>query len=257
MKKESEGLHAVHEQEKTSVEELLKNTEKRLKDAEAQNDVLHQQLQTLGDLAEKEQAARVDAAAGEPGAETATEGESAEIKTLNKSISELREVIRYLRSEKEMIQAQVDAAKRGAEREKASASVYKRSLDEARAELEVLTNSALSTSEGPDVKDLTEKLKSSEDQLKLLTDSNQLLRDEADKLKKSITSLQVELDASKQSVAPAEQRLRQLEADKKTHESEKKSLTEEVESWKDRVKKLVSKFNQVSLRVHEGHSLSF
>ena len=119
----------------------MKSAEKRLKDAMAQNDVLHNQLNAMGELADKDQAARIEAAAGEATADEAAEGDSAEIKALNKTISELREIIRYLRSEKEMIQAQVDAAKRTAERERTSASLYKRSLDEARAELQVLTNS--------------------------------------------------------------------------------------------------------------------
>lgn len=227
------------------MEEALQNAEKRLKDAQDQNEVLHSQLETFGQLEEKTQASRVAAAAGDGEVDDPASSTNAEVNALNKTITELREVVRFLRSEKEMIQAQVDAAKRAAERERAAATVIKRSLDEARAELQVLTSVSNTSAESTDVKELTEKFQSAEDQLNLLRDSNQLLREEAEKLQKSLVSVQSELDASKQSAQPAEKRLREVEVEKASLEAEKASLKREIESWKKRVQTLVTNFNQV------------
>jgi nucleoprotein TPR len=186
VKKESDGLRSEHEKEKASLQEALEGTEKRLKEAQMQNDLLHSQLQDLGALAEKNVASRIAAAAGEADASESDPGDNKEIKALTKTMSELRQIVRILRTDKEMMQAQVDAAKRTAEREKAAGTVTKRSLDEARAELQVLTNSSSTKYDDPDAKNLATKLQAAEDQLTLLRDSNQLLRDEADKLKQSL-----------------------------------------------------------------------
>lgn len=207
--------------------------------------MLHSQLETLGELAEKNQESRVSAAAeGEAG--LSAESSDAEVAALNKTISELREVVRFLRSEKEMNQAQLDAAKRTAERERSAAAVIKRSLDEARAELEILSRAGQEKAEGSDTKELAARLQSTEDQIKLLRDSNQLLREENEKLQKSVTSLENELDASKKSLQPGQKRLHDLEVEKASLEAEKASLNREIESWKGRVQSLVTKFNQVS-----------
>ena len=249
LKKEVEELHSSFEEEKKSVEEALENAEKRLKDAQAQNEVLHSQLETLGELAEKQQESRVAAAADADGSEAPAEGKDAEINALNKTISELREVVRFLRSEKEMNQAQLDAAKRTAERERAAANIAKRSLDEARAELEIAGKAGTAAGDESNSKELAEKLQSAEDQLQLLRDSNHLLREENEKLHKSITALQNEVDASKKSSQPGEKRVRELEVEKASLEAEKASLTREIESWKGRVQSLVTKFNQVSVLI--------
>jgi len=219
-----------------------------LKDAQAQNDLLHSQLETLGQLAEKNQAARVSEAAGDAGTDAEGSGDSSETNALNKTITELREVVRFLRSEKEMLHAQVDAAKRTAERERAAATVIKRSLEEARAELQVLTTSVSKADVGEsELRELKNKLNSSEDQLNLLRDSNQLMREESEKLQKSLALLKSELEASKKATEPAEKRHRELAAEKAALEMEKESLKREIDSWKGRVQSLVSNFNQVSL----------
>ena len=207
--------------------------------------MLHSQLETLGQLADKTQAARIEAAAGNAESGDPASTGNAEVNALNKTVTELREVVRFLRSEKEMIQAQVDSANRTAQRERAASTVIKRSLDDARAELQALANVSNTIAEGTDVKELNEKLQSAEDQLKLLRDSNQLLREEAEKLQLSLATVQSELDASKQSAQPAAKRLRETEVEIASLEAEKASLQREIESWKKRVQSLVSNFNQV------------
>ena len=233
------------EEEKNALGGTIKDLEKSLEDARSQNTLLHSQLATLGDQIEKIQSDKVEAAVA-----SGVEGEGEpETETLRKQISELREVIRFMRSEKEMSQAQVDAARRTAEREKAAAAVTKRSLDEARAELKVLRSQQATAraevSNDDRNKNLAEKLEASNEQLTLLRESNSLLREETDKLQALVTSLQSELADVKASVAPAEKKQKELEVDKAALEAEKASLSRELEAWKGRVHSLVSQFDQV------------
>lgn len=240
-------------EQKKSFEETVKNLEKSLEDSRSQNAVLHRQLAAQGDELERLQSGRIDAAAaatddtpaGE--AEIGAESLRKEIESLRSQRAELRELVRFVRSENEMSKAQADAAGRTAEREKAAAAVTKRSLDEARAELKILQSSQanVAESDSSQVKDLTDKLNAANEQLTLLSESNKLLREETDKLQATASSVQAELSSIKSSVAPNEKKLTELESDKSALEAEKASLTRELEDWKRRVNSLVSKFNQV------------
>jgi nucleoprotein TPR len=124
---------ASFEAKKAEMESREKEYEKNLDDTRAQNALLHGQLETINKQIERIQSGKGGMAED---AEGMTEADS-----LHKTISELREVVRFVRADKEMIQNQLDSARRAAERERASAAIAKRSLEEARAELKVLQES--------------------------------------------------------------------------------------------------------------------
>ena len=174
---------------------------------------------------------------------------------LRKTVTDLREMVRFLRSEREMYEAQLESSRRTSERERAAAAVTKRSLDEARAELQILQNQGRSAdkenakSVGEREADAT-KIRKAEEQLVLLRESNKLLREEAEKTAKSLQAALLELDTKKKSAAPTEARCRQLEVDKAALEAEKESLAREVDAWKGRVQSLVSKFNTIDPEEH-------
>uniref|UniRef100_A0A6U1SP83 Uncharacterized protein n=1 Tax=Cyclophora tenuis TaxID=216820 RepID=A0A6U1SP83_CYCTE len=146
--------------EKAAFEEDVKKAKQNLKETRAQNELLHKQMEALSSQLEKKQADRVEAAAD--GKETTTE----EITALNKTVSELREVIRFMRLQNDIEQSQLDAARRTAKREKAAAAVAKQSLEEALAELKVVQE--LTPEASQEAKFEHEKLTKAEDQLTLL-----------------------------------------------------------------------------------------
>lgn len=246
LKQELEESRQVWNQEKAALQEATKLAEDRLKGARDQNAALHKQLETLGEMVEKNQAARVETAAGS----TTTSDETGD---LQKVIAELREVVKFLRSENEMVQAQMEHAKRTADRERAAANIVKRSLEEARAELQILQSRCQGTTNGTEeqLKETKAKLEASEDQINLLRDSNKLLREETEKLQGLLASANKEVEEAKASFEPAEKMKHDLELKIASLESERASLARDLEDWKNRVKSLVSKFNQVDPEEHK------
>ena len=245
LKSELAQQKTILEEEKEALENSLRTYQKNLEDTRAQNTLLHGQLEKIGDQIEKIQSVR----AAEAAEGTASE-ESVSDTAMQKTVSELREVVKFVRSEKEMIQAQLDTERRAAERERAASAVAKRSLDEARAELKVLQeNSQRSVVGDTNVEELQLKLQEAQEQTRLLGDSNSHLREELGKVKKSTSDLNAQLELAKKNAEPAEKRQHELEAEKAGLVAEKESLLREVSDWKGRVQSLVSKFNQVSFLI--------
>jgi len=254
---EFEGEKKLAEESKSRLEESLKETEKRLEEVRSQNNLLHSQMEALTATVEKYQNDKI-ASVPEEGAESAATDESTEDSSvLRKTISDLREMVRFLRSEREMYEAQLESARRTSERERAAAAVTKRSLDEARAELQVVqTRAGDNGTDKENTRSASEreadanKIRKAEEQLVLLRESNKLLREEAEKTAKSLQEAQKELDAKKKSAAPTEAKCRQLQVNKSALEAEKASLAREVDAWKARVQSLVSKFNTIDPEEH-------
>ena len=228
--------------EKEKLTKSMKEMEERLVQTREQNDLLLAQLTALGDQVELAQSDKIEAASGDAVS-------SDEVETLRKAVSDLREVVKFMRSERGMNDAKIDAARRTAEREKAAAAVTKRSLDEARAEIKILLEQKPSEA-GTASTDTEDKLKKAEDQITLLQESNRLLRDEGKKLQKSVASIQAQLADEKTSVAPLEKKHKDLSVENAALVAERKSLQRELESWKNRVQSLVSKFNQIDPEEH-------
>ena len=245
------------EEKKNTFDKTVKDLEKSLEDSRAQIDILHRQLASQGDELEKLQSERMDAATADdaPGGETDSGAGAAslqkDIEQLRSQRSELREMLRYARSEHEASKAQADAARHTAEREKATAAVTKHALDEARAELKVAQSSLAnaSKSDGSREKDLADKLDAANEQVTLLSESNKLLREETEKMRATTSSIQNELATLKSSISPKEQKTRELESEKAALEAEKASLIRQLEDWEQRMRTVISSTNQVSTNI--------
>eukprot|EP00977_Amphora_coffeiformis_P000419 scaffold108_cov162-Amphora_coffeaeformis.AAC.30 len=240
---EQEKVQKTHDE----MLEATKLLEERLEASKSQNKVLHSQLESLNDMVAKLQSDRVAAASEEDVSVSDTD-----IQALRKQLAEVREVVKYLRSENDMIQTQLDTAKRTIDREKAAGNVLKSSLEEVRAELASLKE-ATGNSDSTVAKELAEtksKLVEEENQLRLLRDSNKVLRESSENSDLLLTEAKYEIAKLKEAAKPLEKashdatvRIAQLEA-------EKESLNREVAAWKSRVESLVSKFNQIDPEEH-------
>jgi nucleoprotein TPR len=239
---------ALWEDEKASLLETSNTLEKSLAGAREQISLLHTQVEKLGDIVEKDQKSRIAAAT-----EGATTGSADGTDSSQKEFSELREIVKFLRSENEMIHSQLDSAKRKADRERAAASVVKRSLDEGRAELKTLRDQQDSEGSGgrEAMDEITEKHRVAEEQLNLLRDSNKLLREEAANLRSAVMSSKSEIDGLKTSSASSDEMKKNMDGKLAAFEAEKLSLKKEVDSWKERVASLVSKFHQIDPEEHK------
>jgi len=229
-------------QEKAALLESSQSLEKNIKETREQNNLLHSQLEKLGEQIQQSQAARADAAMAEG-------GESSNVS--DKQLQEMREVVKFLRSENQMVQTQLDTVSRSAEREKAGAVVLKQSLEEARAELSALKDSTeAGKSSAAALEQTKEQLRSANEQVTLLTESNRLLREESERLRERMESVQKEVAVMKEKLAPSENEKLVQESKLVALNAEKESLRRELDSWKGRVESLVKKFNQVDPEEH-------
>ena len=229
------------------MEESQKHAESRLLDAQDQNKLLHNQLSTLNDVLIKTQSEKVDAAADSE-EDTTISAVDDSTTLLGKQISELREIIRFQREEKDVIETQLDSARRKAERERAAAEIAKKSLDQLRREVDLLMKKSDQEDSASSVKlaeSLDAKSRQAEDQLVLLRESNAMLRIETEKLRAAVDLVTNEAASANGALEPAHEKCRAFEVDKSVLEAEKASLGREVDLWKGRVEGLVKKFNQV------------
>lgn len=238
-KEETELERLQWEEERKRAREALSQLEKNLSHSREQNASLHNQLHNLTILYEKLQAST-----------SSSNDQDQIVDAERKMISELSETIRFLRSENELIQTQLDTAKRTVERERVSCGVLQRGLDEARNELLLLQTEKESPSD-TGATDLSTKVTALSDQVKLLTDSNKLLRDELEGSQSIVSALRKELEDTKSALQPIEAQSQKLYADLAKLHAENESLLRDRDSWKGRVSSLVSKFNQIDPDEHK------
>ncbi len=238
LQRESEGHREAWAEEKSSLQEALEIKDQTLKQAREQNAALHAQLENLRNVT---QTSILDTGGRDDGAEPHNQAQQ-------KEISELRELVRFLRSENELIQSELDNTKRSIDRERSASNVVKRNLDQARAELNVLFSE--SRDKDDQGNEAVQKLHDVEAQVMVLTDSNKVLRTEKESLQKENLELQKEIELVKESCKPNEAVICELRAQVAALDAERDGLKRDLGAWKERVQNLVSKFNQIDPEEH-------
>ena len=243
----------VFNETKSQMDLSLKDFEKKSQEVGKQNEILHRQLVEMGKKVDSIHEAKVDTISKDGAAED--DKNSEEVSSLKSQIKELREVVTYMRSEREICETQLQTARLSVEHQRASGEITKKSLEEARTELGKLQKKLYTDSDieraSKSLLETESRLKQSDEQLLLLRESNKLLREETDKLEKTILSVEKERDDAKNEVKPSHEKCLGLEVEKAALKAEKQSLLREVNIWKDRVKSLVSKFHQVRSKLFQ------
>lgn len=223
----------------------------RLNELKEQNKILHNQIAILNEMIERNQAEKL-ASTGMNAADSDKDLSTEDTMILTKQVAELREVLRYVRNEKDIIETQLQSARRNAESERAAAEIAKRSLEQLRIEIDLLTKSKSdSGSSTNDIVIIESKLKQAEEQIDMLKESNRLMREETSRLQDFISKTKNENTSMVNKLETTEQRCLVLETDRSALEAEKSSLEKELENWKDRVKSLVTQFHQIDPEEHE------
>ena len=113
------------EAEKSKRGEVEKEFEKKLEASRAENTLLHTQLEKINEQIEKMQSRSTGES--EDADSTPAEGSGdEEMMKLKMNVSELRELVKFVRAEKDAIQGQLESARRSAERERPTAAVARR-----------------------------------------------------------------------------------------------------------------------------------
>ncbi|KAK4703148.1 nucleoprotein TPR, partial [Phenoliferia sp. Uapishka_3] len=222
--------------QKGLLEQEITDLNARTSDLNAQNKVLHTHLESIGAQATRLQQERNNAGAD-------THSNSADVGTSNSDVeSTLRELIRYLRSEKELAEFQLDFTKQGSARLEHQLELANRSLAEARQALTDERNKAgESNVSSAQHAELLERIHTA----KLLRESNQTLRDENEANLRKIAQLDMRLQQALAELDPLKERVHSLVAEIESKNNNIRLLEEDNERWKVRNQTILSNYERI------------
>ncbi len=220
------------------------------------NDLLHSQVQSLGVQVDRLQYSRATSAAeghtdsSRPAADSAvTQGTDQELAELRSSLSEMREVIRYMKREKDILDARHAVLETENARHMGNVSALQRALDEARVELRKELE-AKSKGLGTRTEDEFHRLMAEVTQLNIVRESNAHLRGENEELARKMAKLTDELRVARESVTPLTDKIRHHESTIASLTTERNALSSDATYWKDRLHQLLSRYNDVDPEAH-------
>ncbi|KAM0751487.1 hypothetical protein T439DRAFT_300397 [Meredithblackwellia eburnea MCA 4105] len=223
--------------QKTQLKQEISDLQKRTSDLDAQNALLHTHLESLGS-----QTARLQQQHAGSGTDGATQEGDAVASANSTSVEELRGVIRYIRSEREILDLQLEFSKQETARLQHQLEVSNRSLDESRQALSEERNKmADSTSASAQHAELLERIQTA----KLLRESNQTLRDENEASLRKAVDLDNRLKQALAELEPLKQNVLTLQAELEAKDSTIKLLQEDNDRWRVRNQTILAKYERI------------
>lgn len=223
------------EERKLQFEQELAELRTRRDDVNAQNKLLHQQLESLGSqisaLQQKRTVADADDA-GSPAVET----------TGDRNADGLRELNIFLRREKEIVEVQYELKVQEAKRLQQQLDYAQSQLDESRLKLD--QERRLHADGGRSSiahKDLMEKL----NELNLFRESSITLRNEARQAQTQLAEKTKRVEELMEQIQPLESKIRELEHSKETTDGEMRLLQEDRDRWQKRTQDIISKYDRI------------
>jgi nucleoprotein TPR len=242
-KAEAESARVTLSQNEISWEELRAQFEQELTelrtrrdDVDAQNKLLHQQLDNLGSQISALQQSRANLAAT-----TDASSPSAEF-TNDRNADGLRELNTFLRREKEIVEVQYDLKVQESKRLQQQLDYAQSQLDESRLKLD--QERRLHADGGRSSiahKDLMEKL----NELNLFRESSITLRNEARQAQAQLAEKSKQVEELMGQIQPLESKIRELQHVKETMDGEMRLLQEDRDRWQKRTQDIISKHDRI------------
>ncbi|KAK8069818.1 Protein MLP1-like protein [Apiospora phragmitis] len=233
---EAESARATLLQNESSWEDRRKRMEQELSElrarhdgADAQNKLLHQQLDSVSSQVAALQQNR--AAMGES-------LEAIDAQPSSSSESQLRELASYLRREKDILEVQYDLKLSEAKRLQEQLDYTQSQLDEARLKLEQERH-ANSDSQRASMshKDLMNKL----EELNVYRESNAVLREQTRKAEEQLATKSTAIAELESKIQPLEATIEELQSQQAFKEAEIKQLHEDRDRWQKRTEDILAK----------------
>ncbi|KAH0544558.1 hypothetical protein FGG08_001330 [Glutinoglossum americanum] len=241
---EAEAAKAALAQSQDNWDDMQKNFEKELSEMRArrddlisQNKLLHQQLEAFGSQVaalQQNRASHVDAEGeGTPGGTPSG---------TDNSVDDFREIIRYLRREKEIVDVQYELSIQESKRLKKQLDHTQSQLDETRLKLEQERRSQADIGRSSAAhKDLMEKL----NELNLIRESSVTLRNEARVTRGQLEEKSRKVEELLTQIQPLESRVRELENQLEIKNGEMKLLQEDRDRWQQRNQQILQKYDRI------------
>ena len=221
------------EDRRQRLEQEMAELTARREDVNAQNKLLHQQLEGLTSQVAALQQSRGGEADGDGGLSPVDVGDALE---------GLRELNGYLRREKEILEVQYDLKSQESKRLHQQVEYVQSQLDEARLKLD---QERAQSSQGGRTsmahQDLMEKL----NELNLYRESSAALRNENSQLKDQIAEKSAKVEEMESKVQPLEAQIETLSSQKTYLEEEIKQIQEDRDRWQKRTEGILTKYGRV------------
>jgi nucleoprotein TPR len=218
------------EERRQQLEQEISEIKTRREDVDAQNKLLHKQLDSVTSQITSLQQNRAQVDGEGPlasVADTATEG--------------LRELNNYLRREKEILEVQYDIKLQEAKRLQQQVEYSQSQLDEARLKLDQERRAHADSSRSSLThKELMDKL----NELNLIRESNVTLRNENQRAQAQLVKKSEKISELEAKIQPLEARISELDLDKGFKEQEIRQLQEAREGLQKRIESILSKYGQ-------------
>ncbi|KAL3419656.1 TPR/MLP1/MLP2-like protein [Phlyctema vagabunda] len=223
------------EERREQFEQELSELKTRRDDVNAQNKLLHQQLESLGSQITAVQQSRSTFAEAEEASAT-TEVSN------DRAAEGLRELNTFLRREKEIVEVQYELKVQEAKRLQQQLEYAQAQLDESRLKLDQERRSHADGGRSSIAhKDLMEKL----NELNLFRESSITLRNEARQAQTQLADKTKRVEELLEQIQPLENRVRELEHGKETSEGEMRLLQEDRDRWQKRTQDIISKYDRI------------
>ncbi|KAI9825445.1 MAG: hypothetical protein M1832_001175 [Thelocarpon impressellum] len=228
---------------KERYERELAETRTRGENVEAQNRLLHQQLENVsGQISALQQDRKAFAAVeGEEASDPAT--------AADRSVEELRELVRYIREGKDIVDVQLDLAIRESKRLKQQLDYAQSQLDETRLKLDQERRANAEQSRGSMThNELVEKI----NELNLYRESTVTLRNEARQAQAQLAEKSKRVEELIEQIQPLRATIQELENERETHLGEMKLLQEDRDRYQQRNQNILQKYDRVDPAELEG-----
>jgi nucleoprotein TPR len=263
------------QEQKARLESNLQDANARIDELSHINDSLHKQVHSLSAQVDKmlssrgqgvESANSDETASADPSVAASTETvtavstSAAAIKTvddsmvadLQQTVAELREVVRYMKRERDLLSAKLSLAEAESNRHMSALTVAHRSLDELRAQLTSMKESQ-EVKEGSMTMIATEELKRLQQdaqQMLLLRDSNAHLRQANEELMHRLAAMEADVKSLRASMQPLDEKIQRLSGEKAALEITSKQEAADATYWRERLQQLVTRYHEVDPEEH-------
>ena len=213
------------------------STAKEAKEAlQNQNALLHSQLETLGKQVQRLQSDRVEQVDAMGGGDES-----------NKMLAELREVLRYVKREKETVDCKLEVAEQERSRATQQLSQTRVQLEAARAELKDATEGRAGVAPDSEHQQLLAQVQ----QLNTYRESNAKLRHDKLEAEAKVKDIETRLGEAKGALEPSLRKERELVAEKGALKAEVASLLQENSEQCKRMDALFQKHPQIDPAKHK------
>ena len=223
------------EERRQQFEQELNELRTRRDDVNAQNKLLHQQLDNVGAQVSALQQSRSSLVGSEAGS-------AAQESTGDRNVDGLRELNTFLRREKEIVEVQYELKVQEAKRLKQQLEYTQGQLDESRLKLdqERRLHSDLGRSSTMH-KDTMDQLQ----ELHLHREASVTLRNEARLAQTLLAEKSKRVEELLEQIQPLETKIRELEHGKETADGEMRLLQEDRDRWQKRTQDIISKYDRI------------